>query len=987
MVAWTDGQAEGVYLVVDVLQTVHGPVARLFRVQPAPQGIAGTVPLDRVEPKATEAPSARDVLCLIALRDLERPWSGPSAAAFSCRTDFKPYQFRPLLKYFGEAGRRLLIADETGLGKTIEAGYILAEEVARSGASRILVLCPPRLRQKWRAEMWRRFGLPFQAVGSQGLMDALEDPGTPFLHIASMECGRRLDLDRIKRLGPDPIIDVLVIDEVHRMIGRGEETLRRELGIALACLSRGVVALSATPVHLELSDLQRVLDVVSPGALDPEAFSREMQLTALVNRARRILASHGWNATLNGQLRACVEELAREAQDLPEDERARVQAFVEAVRAEGGVQDPGRRGRLRQMGAGSTLLLRMMNRTRAVEVGEDRKRIVLTRRVSLSSVVREAFQGGARVSVSEDSLYHEVDRLLKESFSHVHRRQLSSSLPAMVGLLRTGTEGYAVWQARVHGEEEAAAREPTRRLSEAERTASGRLADLYGLLGRDSKLETLAKILRELKESCRKAIVFTHWIPTYRHLVKRLHSLKGIPVVPVAPGSGDEDVGEAVRRFQRQEGFAVLLATDLLREGLDLDAADCVVNYDLPYNPQEIEQRIGRVDRVGQASKEIRVVNLLVERSLDEEIYDRVLSRIGVFEHVVGDMRPIVQEMAVELELRGTIDEGKVLRTLSQLEDRQLLMEHEAFLAVEDALDEDIRSAHKASQGGLAGLHWTVLARCFALVCPRCACAWDRPMSTLTVEGLTPEAEEAILDLAGPSDRQLVAWAMDEARGDDGMLKIRLGGGRGSLPMTHPLVGVALDVVSKCLGGTAGGDRKARLLVQAPLPGAGPDAWALSLIEYTFEGEHVRERRWSWWVLRSDGAASLLDDSRAPDVLDDLAARAEADPDSAAHERSKDALLRASEADFTTWAEERARREASLRRISLAASIRTERFRLLRGLLGGGPEGDATTEVLRRKVESMEEELGQEEGLESFLRFVPMAGRQLTLTVRAGRGA
>ncbi len=860
-----DGQ-EGTYVVLETISTIEGRVARLWKTSPPRAEDEGLVPVDRLVPATLEGEDEWHALCRLALLDLEGLTGGAPASAFLCRTIFKAYQFRPLLKYFGEAAKRLLMADEAGLGKTIEAGYIIVEEIARSGASRVVILCPSRLRKKWRAEMWRRFGLPFKIVRGKGLLRTLRSGEDHFLYIASMDSARSLEPERVETLPVDAEIDVLVVDEVHRMIGRTGDTLRRNLALLLSSISKGALGLSATPVQLEQGDLLRVFDVVAPGVFETDAFPRLMELAASTNHIAGILGAKRWGPKKERELRRAVDRLRQLADQVPEEEKGRLPALVQRIASTNDFDKAEARALVRREASQATPLARHLTRTRAAEVGEDRERDVLTIRVSLSTQTREARQGGELVSTSEDSLFREVDQLLRQSFSPVHRMQLSSSLPAMIGLLRRGMVGIRSWRAWDSGDEEAPGAEE-RPLNPEVRRESARLVDLFGLLPKDSKWQALATDLERMgKEGeVRKAIVFTHWIPTHDYLVRQARYLRGITAFHASSRAAPDDVTAVVSRFQRHTGFGVLFTTDILREGIDLQSADCVINYDLPYNPQVIEQRIGRIDRIGQASDRIRVVNFLVEGSLDERIHDVVLLRMGVFQRALGDVRPVIGGMLESIEQTGTIDEEEVIRNAVALEDRQRLMEHDAFAAVEDVLDEDVRKAHQGRLNGLASLHWLVLRRFFQVVAPNRELLWEQ--GCLTVQGIDDPTIEAIGRLAGHADRAMVVSELRASRGDGRGVRLCLGGGEETLPLSHPLFRVATEVARQSYGAQDGNAGGPELLGLSKVPGVDHPLVSLALVEYAFNGDYVRHREWRWFGVAPGGKVHSMDDADTAEIL------------------------------------------------------------------------------------------------------------------------
>ncbi len=213
--------------------------------------------------------------------------------AFQCNTIFKHYQLRPLLKFASNPERRLLIADETGLGKTIETGYILLNEIVSRNIKRIVVLCPASLQNKWQGELWQKFGLRFEIVTGKILLDSILNTKKSFQFIASIDCIRSFDENDLLKI-KDNEIDLLVIDEIHHMIGRSGDILRRKFGIGLSLIADGVIGLTATPVQLEMMDLKRILDVIKPGALTDNEFNIAVWINSHLNRLYKLLGQSPW---------------------------------------------------------------------------------------------------------------------------------------------------------------------------------------------------------------------------------------------------------------------------------------------------------------------------------------------------------------------------------------------------------------------------------------------------------------------------------------------------------------------------------------------------------------------------------------------------------------------------------------------------------------------------------------------------------------------
>ena len=228
----------------------------------------------------------------------ERLKNPPARIAHSfatARTQFYPHQFKPLLKFLDNPGKAILIADDVGLGKTIEAAYILRELDAHQAVERVLIVVPARLRSKWEKELRQRFGEQFKIVKGADLIEQanriakgreLEE----FRWITSFESTRseevRAALDAV------PLsIDVLIVDEAHRM--RNPETLQHKVGTVLTRSANAVVFLTATPVQNKLEDLWNLLKLLSPEEFSVwPLFQEQIRGNRLILAAQNALTDH-----------------------------------------------------------------------------------------------------------------------------------------------------------------------------------------------------------------------------------------------------------------------------------------------------------------------------------------------------------------------------------------------------------------------------------------------------------------------------------------------------------------------------------------------------------------------------------------------------------------------------------------------------------------------------------------------------------------------
>jgi hypothetical protein len=246
-----------------------------------------------------------ELLRNLALLKLRRPLSDNLYALYGSRTQFEVYQFRPAVKFLSSPEQRLLIADEVGLGKTIEAGIIYLELQARLDLNRVLVVCPSGLRRKWQDEMRLRFDEEFDILDAPTLRHFIQQYqqfGGQMRRraIVSLELLRRPEFaDQIEEQHMH--FDLVIVDEAHHC--RNSTTRSNEIATILSENSDAMLLLTATPLQTGNQDLFNLLRILSPGEFDNlEVFLNRLQPNQYVNRAAQILAT--------GQHKAALTELS-----------------------------------------------------------------------------------------------------------------------------------------------------------------------------------------------------------------------------------------------------------------------------------------------------------------------------------------------------------------------------------------------------------------------------------------------------------------------------------------------------------------------------------------------------------------------------------------------------------------------------------------------------------------------------------------------------
>jgi SNF2 family DNA or RNA helicase len=504
-----------------------------------------------------------------------------------------PHQIDVALRVLRQMGGRALLADEVGLGKTIEAGIILKELAVRGLAKRILILTPAALVDQWLGELESKFFEDF---------DAPRDPdewAQITRGIASYDRAR-------SRKHQEAILrhdwDLVILDEAHKIKNHQAATYQ-----FIAKIRRNfILLLTATPLQNDLRELYNLVTLLRPGQLGTW---REFSRKHLKPGDRRSVRDPNSLRDLTSQVmirtrRASVAhalELPRRVPSHPSvrltDDEAQLYsatvAFLRRLYAEGFVLPT------------------------EEEEEEDRRR-------------RKRRTGKGILSL-------EVMRLCQ---------RLCSSSVALGDSLGRLAEGELI--------------------TPDYRTTALRLAKAAHRVPRHAKLEALEKVLGEHGE---QVIVFSEHLPTLNLIKTRVEALGRTPVV-YQGGLSREDRAKRLKMFRETPG-SVFVATRAGTEGLNLQFCNVMVNYELPWNPMVVEQRIGRIHRIGQ-KRDAHIINLASEGTIEAHILRLLDQKIKLFELVVGELDVILGEFggAEELEQRLATE---FLKAQSEEEFRQAL--------------------------------------------------------------------------------------------------------------------------------------------------------------------------------------------------------------------------------------------------------------------------------------------------------------------------
>ena len=577
-------------------------------------------------------------------------------------TDFYAYQFKPVIKLMNSPTDALLLADEVGLGKTIEAGLVWTELRARLDCDRLLVICPKTLCQKWKDELANRFGVQARIGDAKEVLKAMRSArraGQGYALVCSMQGLRpprgwddhrtenevtrgspRRDLARFLEEAGDgePLIDLLVVDEAHHM--RNPETLLHRFGQLTNSVASHRLFLSATPIHLRNRDLHSLLSMV-----DPDTFEFKRTLSELIETNAPIIAARDLLLSATGPASEILNRID-EAQrhEILRDSKALAQIRRELTTKE---LDRSKRSELAARLERVNQLANYVNRTRRRDVRE-------------FGVIREPKTPILQMSCDERTFYDQISEVVKEYAwdRDANERFLLSTPQRLLTSSLAAASAYWTSLAVADGQGE---------IEESDRDLHAGLLDQRPLVGLiayrarsldmtrcltedDTKYQLLLREMRKLwkTEAGAKIIVFSSFIPTLAYLQGRLRA-DGI-VSELLHGQVKRPRTEILARFRTSGAVCVLLSSEVGSEGVDLQFSANIVNYDLPWNPMRLEQRIGRIDRLGQTSDKVTILNLIYDGTIDKRIYERLYKRLQIGERALGGMEAVLGKPLRDLE-------------------------------------------------------------------------------------------------------------------------------------------------------------------------------------------------------------------------------------------------------------------------------------------------------------------------------------------------
>ena len=574
----------------------------------------------------------------------------PFLAVQTSNLDPLPHQIEAVYdKMLPRQPLRFLLADDPGAGKTIMAGLFCKELMIRGDVERCMVIAPGSLVEQWQDELWAKFGLHFEILTKDMIETARS--GNPFaerpLLIARLDHLSRNEDLQAKLQATD--WDLIVVDEAHKMAahytgGEIKETKRYKLGRLAGSLARHFVLMTATPHAGIEEDFQLFLALLDGDRFEgkPRDASHAIDTSDLMRRLvkEKLLKFDG--TPLFPERRAYSPTYP-----LSDDEALLYKLVTEYVKEEMNraerlkAEGEGRRGAVVGF-ALTTLQRRLASSPEAIHQSLIRRRKRLVDRVADERLQRRGAEIAATIGTPSvpdefrDDEDFDVDDLPDSELEELEEELVDQASAA-------GT--IAELEAEINS-----------------------LTDLVELAGKvrssgvDRKWEELANLLQHTPEMFdahghrRKLIIFSEHRDTLNYLVERLRILLGRSeaVVCIHGGMGQEERRKAQEAFTQDKDVLVLVATDAAGEGINLQRAHLMINYDLPWNPNRIEQRFGRVHRIGQ-TEVCHLWNLVAEDTREGRVFQRLFEKLDEQRKALGDQ---------VFDVLGESFRGKSLRDL-----------------------------------------------------------------------------------------------------------------------------------------------------------------------------------------------------------------------------------------------------------------------------------------------------------------------------------
>ncbi|MEL7562603.1 MAG: helicase-related protein [Dehalogenimonas sp.] len=703
--------------------------------------------------------STRERILFQFLRDAPLFPNGHLLGRVATTVNLWPHQSKVVDRLVGTFPARYMLCDEVGLGKTLEGGGALKELSLSGRARRCLILAPKSVCRQWQEELYEKFllnvplydGSVFRDYFRRELPAESANPWNAFpVTITSSQLAKRRD--RMSELFQAEPWDLILVDEAHHARRKdflsGQYRRNRLLSLlmgpqekpdeaGLARRTRGLILLTATPMQVdprEVWDLLAVLGLGGRWGASDANFTRffdeirqgsEADWPFLLKMVRDYL-DHG------GAIDPAFDSVALRRIGLVTWETIKNLPYSSKAVAEISQLNPVGKAVLSEFVRRHTPLARFIMRNTRALLREYQKRGLLggkkvpTRRPHLNWIKMRDEEMLLYLKIEEyiSHFYkrYEAERKGLGFIMTVYRRRLTSSFYAMSqSLTRRLKFLRGEPEALPNGgltdedvEDDDLDSDVLEELATPERSIyHDEIAYIEDFMGQihplaaDSKVEQLLRQLDDLFRKRETIIIFTLYTDTMDYLREHLRAVYGQAVACYSGRGGEVWDGTAwkgttkdtIKKDFLAEKIKILVGTDALSEGLNLQSCGMMINYDMPWNPMRVEQRIGRIDRIGQKYDEVWIHNYFYENTVEAQIYRALEGRINWFETVVGDLQPILARVARVIQTAAMETGGaRQLLLTSEIEaiKRDIDERQVNSLSLDKYLPEDVIQAPKS---------------------------------------------------------------------------------------------------------------------------------------------------------------------------------------------------------------------------------------------------------------------------------------------------
>ena len=512
-----------------------------------------------------------------------------------------PHQLHVLNRAMETNNIRYILADEVGLGKTIEAGMIIRELKSRGLVSRILVVCPTGLVTQWASEMQEKFHEKFQVIlpsdydtirrltDNDDVYGQFDQVISPMDSIKPIEKHAGWSEEKVEKYNEERIYsiinsgwDLIIIDEAHRVAGSSGEVARYKLGNLLAQASPYLLLLSATPHNGKTEPFLRLIRLLDADAFpNAKSIVREQVAPFLIRTEKREAIDNNGNLLFKNRITHLVTISWDERNNLQRELYEMVSSYVAKT------YNKALRNRKKNM-----CLIFLL--------------IIMQRMVTSSTAaIRQSLERRLNVLLEQRTC---VGNLREEDLDELN--------------IEDGVEDAL----------EAISLDMELEIEELKQIIS--LAKQAQLQNQDAKVEPLLNEIDAIlsEDRTQKVIIFTEFVATQTYLQELLVN-RGYTVTILNGGMSIDERNAAMQEFKTST--SIFISTDAGGEGLNLQFANIIINYDLPWNPMKIEQRCGRVDRIGQ-QRDVHIYNFIVGETVENRVREVLEEKLSVILKEMG---------------------------------------------------------------------------------------------------------------------------------------------------------------------------------------------------------------------------------------------------------------------------------------------------------------------------------------------------------------